>query len=65
MDKLLSLLEENARLTNAQLAVMLDTTEAAVAAQIEKYEQEASSKGIPPFWIGKRSIKNMLWRLLN
>ncbi len=45
MDKLLSLLEENARLTNAQLAVMLDTTEAAVAAQIEKYEQEGIIKG--------------------
>lgn len=45
MDKLLSLLEENARLTNAQLAVMLDTTEAAVAAQIEKYEQEGVIKG--------------------
>ena len=36
MDKLLSLLEENARLTNAQLAVMLDTTEAAVAADPDR-----------------------------
>ena len=27
MDKLLKLLDTNARLTNAQLAVMLDTTE--------------------------------------
>ena len=34
MDKLLKLLDTDARLTNAQLAVMLDTTEDDVAAQI-------------------------------
>lgn len=45
MDKLLHLLEENARLTDAQLAKMLDTTEEDIAARIEKYEQEGIIKG--------------------
>lgn len=45
MDKLLSLLEENARLTNDQLAVMLNMTEEEVAAQIEKYEKDGIIKG--------------------
>lgn len=45
MDKLLSLLEENARLTNAQLAVMLNQTEAEIAAKIEEYEQSGIIKG--------------------
>ncbi len=45
MDKLLSLLEENARLTNAQLAVMLETTEDEITARIEQYEQEGIIKG--------------------
>lgn len=39
MSKLLSLLETNARLTNAQLAAMLGTTEVEVAAQIAAYEK--------------------------
>ena len=40
MDKLLKLLDTDARLTNAQLAVMLDKTEAAVAAQLAAWERE-------------------------
>lgn len=39
MDKLLKLLDTNARLTNAQLAVMLDRPEAEVAAQIAALER--------------------------
>ncbi len=38
MDKLLQLLERNARYTNQQLAVMLNTTEEEIAKQIEAYE---------------------------
>lgn len=45
MDKLLSLLEENARLTDAQLATMLGMTEEEVAAKIEAYEQAGVIKG--------------------
>ncbi|MGI5958379.1 MAG: Lrp/AsnC family transcriptional regulator [Massiliimalia sp.] len=45
MDRLLSLLEQNARLTNKQLAVMLETTEAQVAAKIEQYEEEGIIRG--------------------
>lgn len=45
MNKLLDLLEHNSRLSNAQLAVMLDTTEEDVAAQIEQFEKEGIIKG--------------------
>ena len=40
MDKVLKLLSENARLTDAQMAVMLNMTEAEVAAAVAKLEQE-------------------------
>ena len=40
MNKLISLLEENSRLTNAQLAVMLGISEDEVADQIRQYEEE-------------------------
>ena len=40
MNQLIRLLEENSRLTNAQLAVMLGTTEEDVAQQISRYEAE-------------------------
>ena len=40
MDKLLALLDSNARLTDAQLAVMLGTSETDVKKQIAKLEQD-------------------------
>ena len=40
MNQLISLLEENSRLSNAQLAVMLDISEAEVAEQIRQYESD-------------------------
>lgn len=39
MDKLIKLLFENARYTNADLATMLDTTEEEIAQRIQKLEQ--------------------------
>jgi len=45
MDQLLNLLATNARLTNAQLAAMLSTTEEAVAAQIAAYEAAGVIRG--------------------
>lgn len=45
MDKLLSLLEENARYTNRQLAVMLGRTEEEVEAAIEAYEKSGVIRG--------------------
>ena len=39
MNQLISLLEENSRLTNAQLAVMLGVSEEEVADQIRRYEE--------------------------
>lgn len=40
MDKLLSILIDNPRLTNAQLASMVDMTEAEVGAKIAEYEKK-------------------------
>ena len=40
MNQLISVLEENSRLTNAQLAVMLDISEEEVAEQIRQYESD-------------------------
>ncbi len=45
MDQLLSLLNENARLSNAQLAVMLNRTEQEVADQIAEYEKAGIIRG--------------------
>lgn len=42
---LLSLLNENARLTNAQLAVMLGKTEEEVEKEIADYQQKGIIKG--------------------
>lgn len=45
MDKLLKLLEGNARMPNAQLAVMLGKTEVEVAAAIAQYERDGVIHG--------------------
>ena len=45
MNDLLTLLSENARLTAAQLAVMLNKTEAEVAAAGKSYEESGVIKG--------------------
>lgn len=46
--KLIELLNENARLTNAQLAVMLDTTEEAVKKEIALLEETGVIRGYKP-----------------
>ena len=45
MDTLLSLLKQNARFSNEQLAAMTGTSEAAVAEKIEAFEKEGIIKG--------------------
>ena len=45
MEKLLRLLEKDARLTNAELAVMLNMEEAAVTAQIAELEKQGVIRG--------------------
>ena len=45
MEKLLKLLKNNARLTNAELAVMLGKSEAEVAADIDKLEKDGIITG--------------------
>lgn len=45
MDKLLRLLEKDARLSNAQLAVMLNMDEAAVAKEIDALEKKGVIRG--------------------
>lgn len=46
--KLIELLNENARLTNAQLAIMLDTTEEAVKKEIALLEETGVIRGYKP-----------------
>lgn len=48
MEQLLKILEKNARLDDKAIAVMLDTTEAAVAAEIEKLEKDGVIYGYRP-----------------
>lgn len=48
MDKLLKLLSENARLTDAQMAVMLNMTEAQIAAAIAQLEKDGVVRGYKP-----------------
>lgn len=45
MDKLLRLLDDNARLTNKQLATMCSMTEEEVASAIEEYEKKGVIRG--------------------
>jgi DNA-binding Lrp family transcriptional regulator len=45
MDRLLTLLDENARLSTAQLAVMLDKSESEVAEEIAAYEKAGVIRG--------------------
>lgn len=45
MDKLLSLIETNPRLTNAEIATMLDINENQVAQKIKEYEANGVIKG--------------------
>ncbi len=45
MDSLIRLLKENARLSNEELAAMLGTTAAVVAAKIADYEKQGVIKG--------------------
>lgn len=45
MDRLLTLLQNNARLSNRQLAVMLDREEDEVAAAIAQYEKDGVIRG--------------------
>ena len=45
MEKLLKLLDQNARMSNAQLAAMLGRTEAEVEAQITKLEKDGVIRG--------------------
>lgn len=48
MDKLLTLLEKNARFTNAELATMLNVSEETVASQIKELEKQGVIKGYKP-----------------
>ena len=45
MDKLLTLLEDNAQFTYSQLAAMLDETETEIKKRIEDYKQKGVIKG--------------------
>lgn len=58
MDELLSLIKENPRLTNAELAAALDRDEAQVAQQVRQYEADGVIKGYCAIWIKKSRGRN-------
>ena len=58
MDQLLTLLNENARLSNAQLAAMLNRTEQEVADQIAEYEKAGIIRGYRPLINWEKLDKN-------
>lgn len=48
LDKLLKILDENARISTDKIAVMLDTSEESVAAAIAEYEKKGVIRGYKP-----------------
>ncbi len=58
MDRLLTLLQQNARISTKQLAVMLETTEQEVIEQIEKYEADGIIKGYTAVINREKADKN-------
>ena len=64
MDKLLKLLDENARLTDAQLAVMLNMTEKEVGEHLAALEKAGVVRGYKALidWDRRRTAGSMPWR---
>lgn len=60
MDKLISLLKQNARISNAQLAAMLSTAEAEIAAKIEEYEAAGIIKGYSVILDDEKADKDLV-----
>lgn len=60
MDKLISLLKQNARISNAQLAAMLSSTEAEIAAKIEEYEAAGIIKGYSAILDDEKADKDLV-----
>ena len=58
--KLLKLLERNAKLTNAQLAAMLGTSEGALAAEVASLEREGIIKGYETMVDWDRTDRNLV-----
>ena len=65
MDKLLHLLDENARLTTEQLAVMADMTEEQVEAHIAKLEKDGIIRGYKPLIDWDRSDREVVTAVID
>ena len=63
-EQLLELLQQNARLTNAALAVMLDTTEAEVADAIRALENDGVIKGYSAIVDDELANKDMVTAII-
>ena len=63
-EQLLELLQQNARLTNAELAVMLDTTEAEVADAIRALENDGVIKGYSAIVDDELANKDMVTAII-
>lgn len=60
MDTLISLLKQNSRLSNAQLATMLGKSEAEVAVRIEEYETSGIIKGYSVILNDEKADKDLV-----
>ena len=56
MEKILKLLEENARMSVEDIAGITGDTPEAVARKLDEYAQTTSSTAITPWWIGKAGV---------
>ena len=64
MDQLIKLLKNNARITNSELAVLLDKTEEQVAADIAKLEADGVIKGYSAIVVESAYAPNSVFALI-
>jgi prolyl-tRNA editing enzyme YbaK/EbsC (Cys-tRNA(Pro) deacylase) len=65
MEKLLNLLDANARLTTEQLAVMLDMSEAEIAAEIARLEDEGVIRGYKPLIDWEKTDRELVTAIID
>lgn len=65
MEKLLNALDNNARLTNEQLAVMLNMSEAEIAAEITRLEDEGIIRGYKPLIDWEKADRELVTAIID
>lgn len=65
MEKLLNALDNNARLTNEQLAVMLNMSEVEIAAEITRLEDEGIIRGYKPLIDWEKADRELVTAIID